>query len=273
VTSIFAGTRIAAPVADIAREGTRGFSMGGGDGVHYVGVPEGVIAITTPRIPLMPNGIVLPDHAWPASAKRGDDAILIPGLLRLGDRDIVLKPFRTYDLEITGPVRAGELLSHLDRGAEDVGTAEDPALDKGLSELARAIAGRNRHAITEIALSLIGRGGGLTPEGDDLVVGCLATAAALGMPRSLREAFVPHDAETRTTGLSATLLRHAVAGRVVAPLLDVLCGPEQVASDIKKLVHLGHSTGRAYLRSVRAVAESVETARLNEVASFIDERK
>ncbi len=261
MTTTSACPRIAEWVVGIAKEGTRGVSMGGADEALYIAFPEGVVAVTTPRIPLMPNGIVLPDTAWPARPVIGCDAILFPGLLRLGGRDIWLKPFATYDSRITHPAPLGELLVRMRGAAEFLDGKDNSVVDGELERLASSLASSNVRETRKTALLLIGRGRGLTPEGDDLLVGAAAACVALGMPGRVLKALVPDDVESRTTALSASLLRHAIAGQVVAPLLNVLSGRGHVTRDIHMLVHIGHSTGRAYLRAASAVVQSVTASR------------
>ena len=104
---------------------------------------------------------------------------------------------------------------------------------------------------------LLGRGGGLTPEGDDILAGAGAALAAWGRPAgvtdaqgyALRAALAPPDVRARTTALSATLLELAVAGRATAPLIEVLdLGADDGSwrAALARLHALGHSTGRAW---------------------------
>src|SRR5262249_58187285 len=73
----------------------------------------------------------------------------------------------------------------------------------------------------------LGRGPGLTPQGDDVLAGYLAGAAAYGIAADDVRALVDSEAATRTTTLSAALLRHAAVGEAipqVGGLLDALAG-------------------------------------------------
>jgi hypothetical protein len=91
---------------------------------------------------------------------------------------------------------------------------------------------------------LIGRGPGLTPEGDDLVAGCAGVLAAAG-EHDRAAALIGGDLRRRTTALSATLLELAARGMGPEPLQAVLAGrPGALA----RLVRLGHTSGRAYAR-------------------------
>jgi hypothetical protein len=96
--------------------------------------------------------------------------------------------------------------------------------------------------------ALVGRGGGLTPEGDDLVAGAAAVVAAgpwdAADKAAWLEALIPQDLRRRTTALSATLLELAVTGRIAEPVHG-LFGPHWRPA-LDRLLRLGHSTGRAY---------------------------
>jgi hypothetical protein len=100
-----------------------------------------------------------------------------------------------------------------------------------------------------IGAELIGRGPGLTPEGDDVVCGIAAVVAAGPWPRASREAWVGAliggNLRRRTTTLSATLLELAARGMGPEPLQAVLAGR---AGALERLVAMGHTSGRAYAR-------------------------
>jgi hypothetical protein len=95
--------------------------------------------------------------------------------------------------------------------------------------------------------ALLGRGTGLTPAGDDLLAGALATLRALGSPAADQlGAVVRALAPTGTTRLSATLLEAAdVAGLVpeAARVLRTLAGGGDVETAADRLVALGHTSG------------------------------
>jgi hypothetical protein len=92
--------------------------------------------------------------------------------------------------------------------------------------------------MAEIARGLIGRGPGLTPEGDDAVA---VTAAIVAADGGNPAALLPDDLRTRTTALSATLLELAAQGMIAEPFHAVLHG-----APLERLTRLGHTTGRTY---------------------------
>jgi hypothetical protein len=138
-----------------------------------------------------------------------------------------------------------------------VGEVWDPTIRIGVvdlvadgpADLVEAVVSRDPDRAALVGRRLIGRGGGLTPEGDDLVAGMAAVVASSPWPGALREAWlealVGRDLRSRTTALSATLLELAVRGMGPRPLQELLAGDAGAHS---RLVALGHSTGRAIAR-------------------------
>jgi hypothetical protein len=108
--------------------------------------------------------------------------------------------------------------------------------------------------------SLLGLGPGLTPSGDDLLAGLLATccwlrddprAAALGRQVVARSA-------GRTTALSAALLRcaaHGAAARPVVDLVDAVAGRRPLGPALRGLLAVGSTSGHDTARGVHLAAE------------------
>lgn len=132
----------------------------------------------------------------------------------------------------------------------------------GPDDLVEAVVTRDPDRAALVGARLIGRGGGLTPEGDDLVAGVAAVVASSPWPLALREtwlaALVGPDLHRRTTALSATLLELAVGGMGPEPLQALLAGDATAHS---RLVALGHSTGRAYARGAAVGLLAVDMRR------------
>jgi hypothetical protein len=114
---------------------------------------------------------------------------------------------------------------------------------------------------------LLGKGEGLTPEGDDVLVGTLAGLRLLGpvMGESgvggMLAALAPivlTEAPFRTTALSAALLRHAVAGEVadpVAAFLQALTGRGDLQEAVDGLHTMGNTSGIATACGVLLAAD------------------
>jgi Protein of unknown function (DUF2877) len=143
-------------------------------------------------------------------------------------------------------------------------TAIDPEGAAGLTLLFRAVRERDPVPARAAARALLGRGPGLTPEGDDLVAAVAGTLAVVGpvtgvdgtVRDALLGALVPGPG--RTTALSATLLALASERRLAEPagrLLDL--GPGGVEAwpgALSRLGRLGHGSGRAYAAGIAATA-------------------
>lgn len=99
---------------------------------------------------------------------------------------------------------------------------------------------------------LLGRGMGLTPEGDDLLAGWLVAARSLHHEQfeTVRDQ-VLSAAPARTSAFSAALLLHAAEGYGVAPLIDYVDALAQsplgdsTAAKRAALTGVGHTSGRA----------------------------
>jgi hypothetical protein len=101
--------------------------------------------------------------------------------------------------------------------------------------------------------ALVGRGGGLTPYGDDVVCGWLAVTRAAGIATPEVDAEVRASAG-RTTLLSATLHECAMAGEVVPEFAAWLAGTGSAAA----VERIGHSSGRGLLEGARLALSGLE---------------
>ena len=125
-------------------------------------------------------------------------------------------------------------------------------------DLVRAVRTRDPSLAAAAGARLIGRGGGLTPEGDDLVCGVAAVVAVGGWDEAVRQAWLGAllggDLRRRTTALSATLLELAARGMGPEPLQTWLTGD---AAALARLEAIGHSTGRAIARGAAVALRHV----------------
>ncbi|GAB3029472.1 hypothetical protein GCM10011376_14400 [Nocardioides flavus (ex Wang et al. 2016)] len=104
---------------------------------------------------------------------------------------------------------------------------------------------------------LVGRGPGLTPLGDDVLAGWLATRAAAGRPDPALATAVRRRFGA-TTLLSATLLDCALRGEVLPQLADWLAGPTAGATEA--LLAVGATSGAGLLTGAELALASL-TAR------------
>jgi hypothetical protein len=262
---------VATPVLERLGAGEAdGVVRGATDRAAYLDFDGFVVALTAPGVPRMPNGVAVArsavrDGAVRAAAGRID----LPGAAITWDAG---DP-PSWEPALPGaPAGARAAAALRERGAAIAAALGGPGA--GVPELAAGERGRAglehlRRALREGAADaaalaadrLTGLGGGLTPEGDDVLAATAAVVAAagdaLGFAGPERErwlaALVPPDVAGRTTALSATLLVLAVEGRIVEPvhrLLDVSAGDDAWRGALATLVATGASTGRAYAAAV-----------------------
>jgi hypothetical protein len=154
--------------------------------------------------------------------------------------------------EFTLSLRSGRALER----SEGLSMTVARRLAARLKEFAAAFQAGDRDVATAALLGLLGLGPGLTPAGDDVVMGLLAGLvwqAGLGL---VPGEFVTHlvcavraAAPNQTNRISARLLWHAGAGVLYAPAMAVgaalLAGdPAAVAAPARRLFAIGHTSGR-----------------------------
>jgi hypothetical protein len=113
-----------------------------------------------------------------------------------------------------------------------------------------------------LVLSLLGLGPGLTPAGDDLLAGLLVGLAGRPELRDPLADAVARHAPTRTTWLSAELLRLAgdgLAAPAVVAVADALAGhgaTDALTRALPALLAVGHTSGPALARGLLLAAET-----------------
>jgi hypothetical protein len=132
-----------------------------------------------------------------------------------------------------------------------------------------ALLGCSAAGLHAAAAALLGSGEGLTPAGDDVLIGAVSSFGLLGRAvgnrpsGALLHSVAPtlvENARRRTTLLSASLLRHACSGRVaagIAALLSALGGWGDLDRAVDGVLSLGHSSGPALAFGVVAGARAV----------------
>jgi hypothetical protein len=286
---------VALPVLERLTGERSGVVLGAGATAGWVDLDGFVVAITTREVPLLPNAIALGAGAGALrrpGAAAGWVARFGPGRVDLGTLQVTWDPAAppSWDPRVPVPAgagpgplarRAAALLGALGAGPDaatnlDVGlravdnltriglpTATDPGGAAGLARLFHAVRERDPEPAAEAARGLLGRGPGLTPEGDDLVAAVAGTLSVLGPAAGWERpvlagllAALVEPAPGRTTALSATLLELAAQGHLAEPagrLLDL--GPEGEAAwpaALARLARLGHGSGRAYAAGIAA---------------------
>lgn len=173
-----------------------------------------------------------------------DDAVLyVAGLAVSVER---LVPSEAPPLE--DPLRAGLRLLPALRGRTVA-----PRIDAVRIQLPPAGLRGLAAAHPPAVLTLLGRGDGLTPVGDDVLAGWLATTAAIRQCTGAVGAAVRVHAH-RTTALSAALLLDAVDGQCLPQfraLVMALATGHGVTEAVAGLVAVGHTSGAGMLLGAR----------------------
>jgi hypothetical protein len=265
-----------------------GTVLGSGRDVAYVHVDGFVLALTGPNVPLMPNGVAL-DSPLDGSLRAATTVECSCARVHSGRAWIrwdgpMCDRWEPRPRPACATREAAGTLGHrmlqalgidAGQGPDDVVaallgartslTADPAAGGVALTMLFDSLLGCDPQLAQRAAAGLIGRGPGLTPEGDDIVAACAATLVVLrralgltegdcaGWVDAARSALRPG----RTTALSRTLLELACAGRVAEPLHDVLaCAPHtrEWEAAVQRMLRVGATTGTAYAIGVAATA-------------------
>ena len=218
--------------------------------VEVAGQAVGVLAAGAVRVPC---GLRtrLKDLAPYVSTNGGPGPYLVGGTLHLGSRPLTVgRVVGTYV-----PSLRREVVRSTKTSPATV-QATPPATVAGL------VAALPRHRADAPAVAgLVGLGEGLTPLGDDLLCGWLATQRALGVATPVVDAEV-RRLLPRTTRLSATLLECALAGETLPEHADWLraVGTDDEPDRATALVAVGATSGCGLLHGSRAALDQLREA-------------
>lgn len=200
------------------------------------------------------------DDLFERSPRVGDLVEVGQGTAALGAVRIRVGRHVDYRLRPFSRARAAQMASCLESHA-DLSPGQDEIGDELLELLRR----RPAAALPQV----IGRGSGLTPFGDDVTCGLLATLLAADDPCApkLRAAAVA-QAPGRTTRLSTTLLRRAGEGDALpafAALVSALTATSaadpaaSVAATAARLLTVGHTSGAGMLLGLQLALAHINT--------------
>ncbi len=181
-----------------------------------------------------------------AAVRRGDEATVGPGSLTVGPVSVRVTRWWAPRLPRTG----------------------DPATR--IAPMAELLAGLSARIPVPVPVEappedLVGLGPGLTPAGDDVLAGLLLGLHHHPRLRDPVAARVAALAPTRTTALSAALLRHAAEGHsfpAAVHVADALTGHRpDLDGDVARLVAVGHTSGAALAHGLLHAARTVTAQR------------
>lgn len=230
--------------------------------VWWCSADDAVLVITDDRVVRLPNAVIVhPGHTLPTRLLPPGDYILV-GDGAVATRTAAWRVVRWWEAKVA-PVRAdpGDVTGRA-RAAADLLSIHSPI--DGEAPVTAALRRGDGDRVVAEAGRLIGRGVGLTPEGDDVLSGVVAgyrhIGASIGNPAvsTVLDRVGPSVlavARKSTTMLSFSLLHHAFAGEVAAPvgqLLRALTGRGDLAAAVEATVAIGHRSGPALARGVVA---------------------
>lgn len=221
-----------------------------------------VLVFTVDRSVRLPNSVVIGAGDRPAgeAVARDDPVVVGNGLVACRSR--CWRVVRWWDPRVA--VVAADPADVL----ETLGAAATLVQLDGLEPLMTSLRASDHARFVEAAARLVGRGGGLTPEGDDVLAGVVAgyrhvgASIGIGGAATLLEQVRPAVlgcAAQATTLLSSSLLRHSFDGEVAAPvaaLLHALTGRGELSAALAATRRIGHSSGAALAAGVVAGAAS-----------------
>lgn len=243
-------------VDGVARRGT---VLGASTHVAWLGFGGHVLVVGSPDAIRFPNGILLARREPLIGFRAGDECRIGDGRVEIGETGAAVVRWWDPRPELPDVTRS------------DLGSRSEAArrlfLDIDDGGLTAATQEWDPSAVRHAAYALLGRGEGLTPEGDDLLVGFLAALRLLGPAvgdagaRDMLGSIAPiiaTEARGRTTALSAALLNHAVAGEVALPVADFLraiAGSGDLQEVCRGMRAMGNTTGHAVANGVMIVAD------------------
>jgi hypothetical protein len=122
----------------------------------------------------------------------------------------------------------------------------------------------DENALRESATALAGLGNGLTPAGDDFLMGAIYALWALRSPEEAHQLanLIVETAVPLTTSLSGAWLRAAARGEAAQPWHDLVSGlidgnKATVAGAVDQILAIGHSSGADALAGFTAVIDSI----------------
>jgi hypothetical protein len=237
------------------------------------------LALLTPRLGNLPHGVRIDTPAGFGFAKHvavGGPVGCRANVLRMAGLSIDLGAARPWQAELPSPgvdlsrpqvARAWRTARRMLRqGRPRAGDPQAAWLSHAVERrglcLARAARHRSGREAARAARGLIGCGPGLTPSGDDLIVGFLAglwsTACDDPARRTFRRALCAAvaAAASATVDLSRVYLTHAIHGRFAEPLATLAArigeGADRGAIERATAVALrvGHTSGGAGVRGL-----------------------
>ena len=204
-------------------------------------------------------------HPW--SLEPGMPVRVRAGHLVVGELDVDWRCARVTDLRVLPAERAGatreRLMNALGSVAHLAGAAGLASVPGCAARAAAsgAIRDRDPRALALASRALMGLGEGLTPAGDDWLVGALAALHRLDQRWAFEDGHLASvlvgEAAARTTTIGAAFLAHALAGEFSEPARDLMTADSLpcARAAAARLSGMGATSGADTLAGMRATVQ------------------
>ena len=256
---------LTAPLADLTDQSLSGVVLATFQRSAYVDLDGRIVALVASDLELGPFTIVLNDFSAVREHCSAGPVALDGGLLRIGAADIDLRAAAIWNPALPSPAGAGAArdaaidtllaaappgsIAPLLKPARASGPLLGP-LSRGLDSIADLLddAEAADEAWQEAAAKIAGRGPGLTPSGDDLLMGIVL--ALVVWPHLARTERIPDllvdAARSKTTRISGAYLDAARRGWAAEPwhaLVRALNDTASTRAAVRRLARVGETSG------------------------------
>lgn len=226
--------------------------LGASSHAVWLAVEDDVVVVSARDATRLPNGVEVPLRSTVRPFGKVVQGTTVPiGPTSIGLDRLAVVVVRWWDPRPSLPPMSVEQIG--------VAVAGLPSSVPGIDTepLRCALIGVTPQEIIVAARGILGRGPGLTPEGDDVLAGALAATRLFGGAIRAAAAIAALDqvagqleaeAARRTTSFSAALIRRAARGDVAAPagaFVRAIAGRGDIVDTHRDLAHVGHSSGPA----------------------------
>lgn len=258
LSAVVAGAAPAWVGARLAQPEHRGAVIHAGSDAVYVRSHHDVIGVLSRHATPVPCAVAtrldsLSDLFGGRLPSVGDDVTIGPDGIDFGGTQVRVGRYVDFTMPPFDPASAGEMRERL---------ADASRGHSRPDELSAEVLTCLRTRPADALVRTLGHGSGLTPFGDDVVCGLIATLLAAADPcaAALGEQAAALAPE-RTTALSATLLARAAQGDVLPAFAAVVRAiadhPDQVAASTTRLLRTGHTSGAGMLLGLELALEHI----------------
>ena len=192
-----------------------------------------LISIVSPSIGLGPFSLIIPEFAL-EKVHHGEPIRVVDGRLEIGNWGLGIDGLTVWD----AVPKWGQLKGRVFENGRLFPLA--PKIQYHFDRLLSGLKSESETIVIDAAYSLAGLGEGLTPTGDDILMGAIY-ALWVYQPHSEWIRLIGETAVPRTTTLSAAFLRAAMDGEATIHWHQLV---QNHPHAIQKILSIGHTSGR-----------------------------